>query len=173
MTFAEFLGGNNPIVGGGTVLYLGASVVVWRKAADIGNLAKARASALNAISSDAAGRDFVDVIDLIVKQDPKLLMPPGPNKLFLLTSALALFLGTLATFFAPFIKMLPWAEKVIYGEVALFVVVAAFGFYVMAAEYRYLGAVIAWVDQYKTKGGTKTQVVLSPTAVPAATTKTP
>ena len=144
MSFDEFIKNFDVLICSLTAGYIGAAVVVWRMGADLGNLKKAQAAAINGIAGELDGKELYDVIQQISEEEPRLLMPPKRNKFFRNVSLLTALFGCVATFHAPLTKLFPAAEKTIIGEVALFVCFLLFGFWVMKGEYEYLAVVKNW-----------------------------
>ena len=158
MNFNEFIKNFDVLISSLTGVYIVASVVVWRMGADLGNLKKAQAAAINGIAGELNGKELYDVIQQISEEEPRLLMPPKRNKFFLNVSLLTTLFGIVATFHEPLTKLCPSFEKIIIGEVVLFGCFLLFGFWVIKGEYKYLAVVKDWKP---TGNGKKIKIVCS------------
>lgn len=91
-----------------TIVYFSAYVshffVRWR----VGNIQEVRKRIMNGIASSVSGKGLIDVIDKIIDENPRILMPPRKNKILHTASIMFLISALITIFYDAWARTIPY-----------------------------------------------------------------
>ena len=79
MTFGNFFNNPNQFVLWISALYIGGYVLVFRASVTLGNRKDAQKSAIYGIAQEFNNIELIHVIEKILKEEPRILMPVKKN----------------------------------------------------------------------------------------------
>lgn len=160
MTVFEFFENPNQFVLWLSAFYIGGYVFVLQRSWQLGNKQEAQKSAIYGIAQKFDEKELIDVIENIINEEPRILMPVKKNWILSLIS----FLFLVAAFFSAFFEQLAILFPIFlnYGLVpySLFFVFFIFGLILLGFQYKYLVTIAHFKDQHSQKGNKKIRVVV-------------
>lgn len=134
----EFFEQGNPFVGGLIVTYAACLGLVAKTYLQLGNKQELKNAAICAIALRKVGQPLTAVVDEVIKEDPKILMPAGKNWILIVFSALMLLSAIIAGFFKPLSKIYPFIATYGNSTYTMFFVLLVISSILLWYEYRYL-----------------------------------